>query len=157
MSADNKESYYQHSAEKLLEKFFATERESNPDHNKPWSTADGSAVRKHLEGLESGYAIDFLVATFPKPSSPALSYQFDAYLEAMNLAVGQEQYVMNSFDLPWLDEAKNHSPEFRLGQEIDLSLGSGDSLAFKAKDEDRFDDPGTFSFPTRSTAVNNCY
>lgn len=53
---------------------------------------------------------------------------------------------MDTFDLPWLDEAEDHSQEFRLGQEIDLSSSGRDLLEYKAKPDTRLDDPGVILF-----------
>jgi hypothetical protein len=122
---------YPHSAEQLLEDFFDTA----PDlalSNRPWSLGDLPSIRgngpwpaRDDRGL---FEIELLIATVPEPSSSPLRYEFDSYLAAIQLAAGRAGYTLNSFDLPWLDQTKESSSEFRLDQEIDIEQETGKDI-----------------------------
>jgi len=102
------------------------------------------------------YRVDFLIAMLPEPASPPLRYQFDAELRAIQIATSQADYTLATFDLPWMDEAKDETHEFRLGEEVDLSTSekpgsvlNGSSLSIKpnTEDENRSErDPGIILF-----------
>jgi hypothetical protein len=69
----------------LLDDFF-----DNKGHQ--WSADDA----------RNNYKVAFLIATLPEPASPPLRYEFDAFLDAIQLAMGRDGYVLDSFDLPEL-------------------------------------------------------
>ena len=79
--------------------------------------------------------VDFLIAMLPEPASPPLRYQFDAEFRAIQIATGQADYTLATFDLPWVHETEDESHEFRLGEEIDLST-SGELITIKPNTED---------------------
>lgn len=47
--------------------------------------------------------IGFMVATVPDPSDSGLPYLFDRFLSSIQAAVAADDYVLDRFDLPWLD------------------------------------------------------
>jgi hypothetical protein len=113
---------YAHSAAELLENFFDTNSEQVKG-DKPWLRNNAPSVteNKSFPGLDGRkqFAISFLIATVPAPASPSARHEFDSYVDAIQLAVGRANYVLDSFDLPWLQASENHQGEFRLSQEID--------------------------------------
>lgn len=124
---------YEHGAGQLLERFFsafvndtentkawATHRVPAQPPNKPVPTGEDLAS----EDPRDQYSLRFLIATLPQPTSPPLRYLFDSELHALESAAGDAHYYLDSFDLPWLDEAKDTSGTFQLGGEIDI--GSAD-------------------------------
>lgn len=101
------------------------------------------------------YKIEFLIATLPDPNSSPLRYKFDTYLDALNQAANTAGFNLFSFDLPWLDTAKEASDGFKLGQTIDLEGKAGLTaksleLEIKPGDTKRSDtDPGVLLFNQR--------
>lgn len=92
-----------HSAEGLLEEFLditpdqtngANNARRGPALNQPWHNDPRGRDR-----------IQFLIATLPDPAYPPLRYQFDRYLSAIQAALAADHYVLDRFDLPWLDES----------------------------------------------------
>lgn len=107
---------YSHSAAELLEKFFGTNSVQLVD-NKPWSADDAqtTVADSMLQAeLEKDFAISFLIETVPASSSASLRHEFDSYLNAIQMAAGRAGYVLDSFDVPWLEEGNDHHDEFRL-------------------------------------------
>lgn len=49
------------------------------------------------------YRLEFLVATLPDPKESRLNYLFDRNLDAIQRALETDGYVLDRFDLPWLD------------------------------------------------------
>jgi hypothetical protein len=128
---------YTHSAAQLLENFFDTNSEQVKG-DKPWlrNNAPSVADNDSLAGRDGRrqFAISFLIATVPAPVSPSLRHELDSYVDAIQLAVGRANYVLDSFDLPWLQAGVSHQGEFRLSQEIDaewVDETQADSIASK--------------------------
>ena len=55
----------------------------------------------------NSYEIRFLVATVPDPIDSGLPYLFDRFMSSIQAAVAQDDYVLDSFDMPWLDKSEN--------------------------------------------------
>ena len=101
---------YAHSAAELLEKFFDT-KSTQLIANKPWRADNAnSAVDDSLSQaeVEKEFAISFLIETVPASTSASLRHEFDSYLNAIQMAAGRAGYVLDSFDVPWLDEGADH-------------------------------------------------
>ena len=74
--------------------------------------------------LRAAYKIEFLIATLPEPLGGGFRYKFDTYLDAIQRAAEASGFILDRFDLPWGDPSKSASTLFKLGEEIDLTLGS---------------------------------
>jgi hypothetical protein len=117
---------YSHSAVKLLENFFDTNPEQ-VESDKPWQAANAPPVTANsllVADTRRRFAISFLIATVPAPVSPSLRHEFDSYLNAIQIAVGRAGYVLDSFDVPWIEKDEGHTGDFRLSQEIDIDWGT---------------------------------
>jgi hypothetical protein len=122
---------YEHSAANLLEEFFDTDPDQIPE-GKPWSAGDHPSVCPQADcradrkiwpqdDPRRKYKVDFLIATLPEPASPPLRHEFDTQLDAIETAAGRAGYNLATFDLPWLDETRDRSGEFRFGRTIDIA------------------------------------
>ena len=115
------------SAAELLEKFLGTSS-ARVNENNPWR-AEGTpsaADRALLQAdARSQFAISFLIETVPAAMSASLRHEFDSYVNAIQMAAGRAGYVLDSFDLPWLEQGGDHQGEFRLAQPIDLDWNRG--------------------------------
>ena len=148
--------FYEHSAAQLLDEFLGT---SLPPvrSDKPWSKPDQPPAMTDGESNpripRENYHVDFLIAMLPEPASPPLRYQFDSQLRAVQMAMGQAGYTLASFDLPWVDEAKDDSRDFRFDEEVEgrPRLGEPSHPLYRIKpnteDENRSEqDPGVMLF-----------
>jgi hypothetical protein len=67
------------------------------------------------DDVRNNYKIAFLIATLPEPASPPLRYEFDAFLDAIQLAMGRDRYVLDSFDLAGLGRDTSFGDPARQG------------------------------------------
>jgi hypothetical protein len=67
------------------------------------------------DDVRNNYKIAFLIATLPEPTSPPLRYEFDAFLDAIQLAIGRDRYVLDSFDLAGLGRDTSSGDPARQG------------------------------------------
>ena len=81
-----------HNAQAILTGFFG---QTPIDHN---DLAE-SPVR-------GGYRLDLMIFTVPDPVDSRLSYLFDRNLTSMQRAAEANSYVLDRFDLPWLEEIR---------------------------------------------------
>ena len=100
----------------------------------PWPTEDSSWPKADPRG---SYKTGYIIATLPDPSEPPLSDKFDSRLEAIQRAVAEDGYELDSVDLPWAYPEAGNSTRFKLGEELDI----------QAKQEHRWD-PGETPAPT---------
>ncbi|MGH7833815.1 MAG: hypothetical protein ACREQK_09245, partial [Candidatus Binatia bacterium] len=68
-----------------------------------------SQIREYFGGdpTTAGYqtlTIDSLIATVPDPVESSLGYLFDRHLAAIQRAMEAAEYVLDRFDLPWLEK-----------------------------------------------------
>lgn len=155
-----------HSAAKLLEDFFDTDSEQ-VNSDKPWSHNDAPSIGADSDwapsDLRRDYQLNFLIASVPEPGSAPLRYEFDAQLDAIGSAAAHAGYTLDSFDIPWLDEAKQNSQEFRLAEGIDFAIPSrgADStiLTLKPKGEKRRSghEPGLMLFRNDNAKHKNLW
>jgi hypothetical protein len=109
------------SALALLDDFFdlAEVRKQAPSSNGAGPSIPGERSWPR-DDARNGYAITFLIATLRAPASPPLR-EFDAFLDAMQLALGRSGYTVDSFALPWLgktalaNDAGKHDEAHRSG------------------------------------------
>jgi hypothetical protein len=104
------------------------------------------------------HEIGFLVATVPEPLSPALRYEFDAEIGAIQTAAARAGYWLADFDIPWKATFKDHEGEFRFGRPIKLSFGNDETTSARLKpdtdDETRADrDPGILLFDLETSSI----
>ncbi|HVC45345.1 MAG TPA: hypothetical protein VND20_11060 [Candidatus Binataceae bacterium] len=94
----------EHSALDLIEEFYDNDNDQL-DPALPWSTASASwpsSADSWGDDPRSHDRVDFVIATLPDPAYAALRYQFDGYLDAIEQALGAQEYELDRFDLPWL-------------------------------------------------------
>jgi len=107
-SSANRAQIEPRSALALLNDFFALDVVEKRA-SEPWSSGAGPATTRDRSWLRddvrNGYSLTFLGATLPAPASPPLRYEFDAFLDALQLALGRAGYMLTSFALPWLGES----------------------------------------------------
>jgi hypothetical protein len=60
--------------------------------------------------IRSRYELDFLIATIPDPLDSRLPYLFDRNLASIQRAAEADGYVLDRFDLPWIEEIRKKMP-----------------------------------------------
>ena len=68
----------------------------------------GSVVEGE-SSVRSAAKLDFIIATVPDPLESRLPYMFDRSLGSIARAAEAANYVMDRYDLPWLDELRQKS------------------------------------------------
>jgi len=85
-----------HDAKKILSEFF------------------GPTPMGHVSNGESpvrsSYKLDFLIVTIPDPIDSRLPYLFDRNLASIQRAAEADGYVLDRFDLPWIEEIRKKAP-----------------------------------------------
>jgi hypothetical protein len=107
---------------RLLEEFLAREPKAagGPDSRSVWARLKelfakepnaGAVPKDCLAELvsQSGYDVEFLIATLPDPYESRLGFRFDLLLEAIQRAVETRDYVYDSSWLPWKPPGKHKS------------------------------------------------
>jgi hypothetical protein len=122
LSGSRREASYPHSAADLLLDFFDSNTEQF-EPAKPWfhGACVGSDTLKCGDDSAAGYQVQFIIATIPDPDSVPLRYKFDSFLDAISEAANIAGFNLFSFDLPWLDTAKETAGGFKLAQEVDIA------------------------------------
>lgn len=82
----------QHDARMILSEFFGRPRASQV-------VSDETDPRDR-------YALDFLVMTVPDPFDSRLPYLFDRNLSAIQRAAEADEFLLDRFDLPWIEELR---------------------------------------------------
>lgn len=82
----------EHTAKAILAEFFGNESGQSNE-------SSDSYIRRN-------YQLDFLIFTVPDPVDSHLPYLFDRDLTALQRAAESEAFVLDRFDLPWLDEIR---------------------------------------------------
>jgi hypothetical protein len=125
----------EHSAVDLIMDFFDVYPRKIPNKG-PWSK-DNQTIRPPNiawpnTDARSSYTIDFLIATLPDPTAPALRDKFDGSLDAIERALDDAGYVIDRLDLPWPtsagDESKKPWPEQSVMAEFEEPSGSRNPL-----------------------------
>jgi hypothetical protein len=168
--ASSREASYPHSAADQILDFFDSNKSQFEDSDKPWTEGAclPSATQECPDTTAADYRIRFLIATLPDPDSVPLRYKFDTFLDAITEAADIAGFNLYSFDLPWLESARESSDGFKLAEELDIRplnkaanndrlghLALGDllppsSLAVKPNDEHRSQEqPGILLFRRR--------
>jgi hypothetical protein len=87
----------------------------------PWSATEPWPARDWPEGDQrKGFTISYVIATLPDPSKASLSALFDARIEAIQRAAGQEDYVLDSVDFPWSYPESGSASGSKLAEEVDF-------------------------------------
>jgi hypothetical protein len=99
---------YANSAEKLLEEFFNADPDQFIDATHPWHgnapIYPGPNESWRDDDPRRNDKISYLVATLPNPQNPSLRYEFDRYIDSIQLALGHENFFLVKTDLPWVDQ-----------------------------------------------------
>jgi hypothetical protein len=85
-----------HNAKKILSAFFG-------------STPIGQVAAGESQ-IRSRYELDFLIVTIPDPLDSRLPYLFDRNLASIQRAAELDGYVLDRFDLPWIEEIRQKVP-----------------------------------------------
>lgn len=71
-----------------------------------------------IHDFRSRYTIDFMIVTVPDPIDSRLPYLFDRFLGSIQRAVEADHYVLDRFDLPWLEEIRKKESAKESVQEL---------------------------------------
>jgi len=58
------------------------------------------------EDRRKNFQIDFLIVTVPDPIDSGLPYMFDRFMSSIQAAIAADDYALDRFDMPWLDQAE---------------------------------------------------
>lgn len=99
----------------------------------PASTYTAARLIRAYSGKNSGASmllpgstVDFFIATVPDPLDSSLSHLFDRHVGAIQRAMGAADYVLDRFELPWLQKHEQQGQESREETSITIS-GASDS------------------------------
>src|SRR5262249_18446211 len=67
---------------------------------------DQQASRRDATDRRSSYRLDFIIVTIPDPLDSRLPYLFDRNLGSIQRAAESQGWVLDRFDLPWIDELR---------------------------------------------------
>jgi len=84
-----------HDAKKILSEFVGAPPDKEQHYHYPLQSPG-----------DARYEVDFLIATIPDPLDSRLPYLFDRNLSSIERAVEADNYVLDRFDLPWLEELR---------------------------------------------------
>jgi len=105
---DTKVSSDEISARDLLEDFFDADADQFIDRDKPWQQSapnyPGPDGAWNPDDPRRNDRISFLIATLPNPENPSLRYEFDRYIDSIQLALSHENYMLAKATLPWVDQ-----------------------------------------------------
>lgn len=140
--ASGKAESYAHSAVELIEDFLDADSANQLETDKPWSPTGtklwtGDKDRYPLSDERSRYQLEFLIAILPRPTSIHLASQFDSSLDALEEAANNAGFVLDSFDIPWLEEAQEQPDPLGLGGGVDVSddENGGRGIVLKSHDD----------------------
>jgi len=85
-----------HDAKRILSEFFG-----------PTPVGHVSAGESPIRSL---YELDFLIVTIPDPVNSRLPYLFDRNIGSIQRAAEADHYVLDRFDLPWVEEIRKKVP-----------------------------------------------
>jgi hypothetical protein len=114
----------EHSAEDLIGDFLDADPGLLPEEG-PWSRFDRQWPAR-VESWPQGrggyddrglYRIEYLIATLPDPSAPALRAQFDSRLDAIQRAAESDNFIVGRLDFPWPDPMKGTAAKGGAGEE----------------------------------------
>ena len=133
---------YENSAEDLLEEFFDADPDQFIDADRPWQhnapIYPGPNDSWSRGDPRRNDRISFLIATLPNPENPSLRYEFDRYIDSIQLALSHENYFLDKTSLPWVDQ-----------------LSTKRESADGAAPSERLRRPGVMLFWRADTANNN--
>jgi len=87
------------------------------------------------EDRRKNFQIDFLIVTVPDPIDSGLPYMFDRFMSSIQAAIAADDYALDRFDMPWLDQAeKVNQNENKNGESKGDSKSESESSTKPASD-----------------------
>jgi hypothetical protein len=105
-----------HDAKKILSEFLGAPPDKQQLYHYPLQSPG-----------DTKYEVDFLIATIPDPIDSRLPYLFDRNLSSMERAVEADNYVLDRFDLPWLEELRERQGAKGAGEKTAGNENDGQS------------------------------
>lgn len=103
-----------HDASKILNEFFGTD--------------DLRQLRSPGSGFRGRYSVHYVIATVPDPTDSRLPYLFDRFLASIQRGAEAENFVLDRYDLPWLEEKQRANAEKEGSSSSSLSSAETASL-----------------------------
>jgi hypothetical protein len=115
-----------HNAVKILSQYFGV-----PNYQSAFFPADD---------IRASYSLHFLIATVPDPVDSRLPYLFDRFVGSIERAAEADDFMLDRFDLPWIEELNKK-------QTATNSSDSSDSVSSKSSEtHDYQKEPGYILF-----------
>jgi hypothetical protein len=103
-----------HNAKKILSEFVGAPPDKQQLYHYPLQSPG-----------DTRYEVDFLIATIPDPIDSRLPYLFDRNLSSIERAVEADNYVLDRFDLPWLEELRERQAAKDAGKKTAANENDG--------------------------------